>query len=120
MVIAGILVAFLRITGPNGVTTSISALQTSSSTMPLSTSSQSSSTSAPNNFDPSADYKIEFTGNAFGSQTDAPVGPCGYCYTADSNTWTWDFIYYYAGSSSQDFPVSINMNVTQSSVSYQG
>lgn len=121
VVIAGILVALLRITGPNGTTTSETVLQPSSSTTFTATSSQSVSTaSAANNFDPSADYRIEFTGKAFGSQAFAPVGPCGYCVTADSNSWTWDFIFYYAGSNSQYFPLSVGMNVSQSSVSYQG
>lgn len=121
LVMAGVLVAILKITGPNGTSTSTSVLQPSSSTTSSASSSQSSSTSSSgNNFDPSADYRVEFTGSAFSSETEAPVGSCGYCYTADSNTWNWDFIFYYAGSDSQDFPVNIAMNVTQSTVSYQG
>jgi hypothetical protein len=121
VVVAGILVAILRISGPNVTTTSTSIIQPSSSSASQSNSSQSSSSLPPaTGFDSAADYKVEFIGNAFGSEAWAPASPCPYCDTADSNTWTWDFTFYYVGSSSLDFPVSINMFLNQSTVNYQG
>jgi len=121
MIVAGVLVALLRITGPNGTSTQTTTIQ-SSTTSPPSSSTSTSSTTLPaaNGFDSSADYKVEFTGTASSSETYAPGSPCAYCDTADSNSWNWDFTYFYVGSSSQYFPVSLSIFLNQSTVTYQG
>jgi hypothetical protein len=106
-------------------------------TSPTSTSSLSSSASltaatgsSAFNFNPSGNYKILFTGKASDSETHTTTDPgyCGggngnplrLCESSETTSWTWNFVYYYSGGSSPNFPAGLNIYLNYSTVSLTG